>query len=81
MNNASTPLFSSSHPFPLMGLTLALFVHVARQKASGPLRGTCLTKPAYWHSSSLLLCFFFFFFHVAAVTGQDSCGAKSTCRI
>lgn len=60
MNNPSPPLSPLLTPFPLMGLTLALFIHVDRQKASGPPGGACLTKPAYWHSSSASFLFFLF---------------------
>lgn len=44
-------------PFPLPGFTLTPFMHVARQKAPGPLRAAWLTKPAYQLSSAAtILC-------------------------
>lgn len=50
-----TPLFS--HSLSSYGFTLTPFMHVDRQKAAGPLGGTCLTKPAYRLSASTtLLC-------------------------
>ena len=44
------PLFLT--PFPSYGFPLTPFMQVDRQKAAGPLGGTCLTTPAYRLSSS-----------------------------
>lgn len=53
---SATPLFFP-HSLSFYGFTLTAFMHVARQKIAGPLRGACLTKPAYQFSSSAtLLC-------------------------
>lgn len=63
-----------AHPSPLMGFTPALFVHVDRQKAPGPLWGRVSVSPPTGSAALLLFC-------MLAVTGQHSSGAKSTCRI